>query len=505
MNLFFEPSSHQKQVFDFVKNEKGSAIIEAVAGSGKTTTILEALKFIEFDEHATFLAFNKNIAEEIKERAPATIEVLTLNALGHRSWRNWLGRNPRVNAKKTYDILWGEEIERKFHTDYIREFSSQLGRLVGIAKANGIVPGDRMKVRGQDCEGIKPDTMKQWEHLAFHYDVDFESEHWFKTGVNVAREVLKLSLNQLDEIDFDDQLYLPVIFGARVNRSDVVFVDEAQDVSNIQRILVEKASRGGRVIAVGDSHQAIYGFRGADSSSLINIGKTFNAKTLPLSVCYRCPRQVVQLAQNIVPQIEARPDAPEGIVKSLGVYQAKHFKLYDMVICRNSKPLVQLAYFLIQNDMPITLKGKDLSRPLLTLIKQQKQKTVDGLMKKLREWLRAKVERCTQKNQDPTQYFEKLEIIETILDCCEVETIDDLKREIQRLFNQKPEDCVTLSTVHGAKGLEADRVLFLDADLIPSKYAKQPWQKSQEENLYYVAVTRAKKELYFVNSPKKEF
>jgi superfamily I DNA/RNA helicase len=55
-----------------------------------------------------------------------------------------------------------------------------------------------------------------------------------------------------------------------------------------------------------------------------------------------------------------------------------------------------------------------------------------------------------------------------------------------------------LSTIHKAKGLENDRIFFLCPELIPSKYATQPWQYEQEANLKYVAITRAKQELIYV-------
>jgi len=57
---------------------------------------------------------------------------------------------------------------------------------------------------------------------------------------------------------------------------------------------------------------------------------------------------------------------------------------------------------------------------------------------------------------------------------------------------------IILSTIHKAKGLENDRIFFLAPELIPSKYATQPWQYEQEQNLFYVAVTRAKHELIYV-------
>jgi DNA helicase II / ATP-dependent DNA helicase PcrA len=78
----------------------------------------------------------------------------------------------------------------------------------------------------------------------------------------------------------------------------------------------------------------------------------------------------------------------------------------------------------------------------------------------------------------------------------------DLCRKIDALFNSEQPD-MTLSTVHKAKGLEADRIFLLNPDEMPLKWPnQQAWELQQEHNLKYVALTRAKGELYLVRSPQ---
>src|SRR5690606_18120963 len=101
----------------------------------------------------------------------------------------------------------------------------------------------------------------------------------------------------------------------RVREFDNVLVDEAQDLNVAQRILIRRMLKeGGRLIAVGDPRQAIYGFRGADSDSFRLIGEEFNATDLPLTVTFRCPKAVVAQAQRYVSHIQAHETAPEGEV-----------------------------------------------------------------------------------------------------------------------------------------------------------------------------------------------
>jgi superfamily I DNA/RNA helicase len=61
-----------------------------------------------------------------------------------------------------------------------------------------------------------------------------------------------------------------------------------------------------------------------------------------------------------------------------------------------------------------------------------------------------------------------------------------------------------LSTIHKAKGLEADRVFLLEPKLIPSKFAEKKWQKEQEQKLLFVAYSRPRMELIFINNYLEE-
>jgi superfamily I DNA/RNA helicase len=81
-------------------------------------------------------------------------------------------------------------------------------------------------------------------------------------------------------------------------------------------------------------------------------------------------------------------------------------------------------------------------------------------------------------------------------------TVESLLAKIELMFTDQPEATrLTLSTVHKAKGLEFETVFILDRDkYMPSRYAVQAWQKTQEQNLLYVAVTRAKLRLVYINS-----
>jgi DNA helicase II / ATP-dependent DNA helicase PcrA len=75
-------------------------------------------------------------------------------------------------------------------------------------------------------------------------------------------------------------------------------------------------AEGGRCISVGDENQACYGFTGADADAMDLVAQDWNAVRMPLSINYRCSKAVVRHAQTMVPEIEARDQAPEGSIKT---------------------------------------------------------------------------------------------------------------------------------------------------------------------------------------------
>lgn len=507
--MAFKPSVFQQALFDWITGGSGSAIVEAVAGSGKTTTMVESLKLLDSSKQILFLAFNKSIADELKERAPSYVNCMTMNALGHRAVMKQFGR-VTLDTNKTHMML-----DRMVDTGVLSEQDARFNaanikKLVGIAKSVGLVPAT-----ASDKIALVEDTPQNWDALIEHYDMEFGSEDMSRELVerikqNViewVRIALQMSINETRIIDFNDQLYFPVIFGLNLPTYDWVYVDEAQDISPIQRSLLVKAlKRNGRLVAVGDPAQAIYGFRGADSDSLKNIAKTFNCQTFPLSISYRCPKAVVREAQKFVSHILPADTAPEGIVEDRGLALPEMFQVNDMVVCRNSAPVVQLAYSLISRKIPAKVMGREIGEGLVNLVKKLKAKSLMQLEEKLEVWCARETMKLQQRDPeaDVSKIDDKYECLMCFIEHSGADTIDGLIMAIQKMFGDQAQGVVTLSTIHKAKGLEAKRVFILDAWRMPSKYAKKPHQIEQEYNLFYVAITRAQEQLIYVNMPKKD-
>ena len=205
----------------------------------------------------------------------------------------------------------------------------------------------------------------------------------------------------------------------------------------------------------------------------------------------------------MVPEIQYKEDAEEGIVECLNSYGVNFFTNSDVILCRNTAPLVGLAYNLIVNGVGCRIVGKDIGANLITIIKKQSANTLLELKSDLVVYMeKEKAKYIERKNPMAALNVEDnvtciLNIISKMQDGSVIKLMDF----ITRMFDDTDTNLLTLSTCHRAKGMEYDRVFILDKEkYMPSKYARLEHHLKQEKNIEYVAVTRAKKELYFITT-----
>jgi DNA helicase-2/ATP-dependent DNA helicase PcrA len=476
-----------------------AAILEAVAGAGKTATLIEATKRIPKDQKSIYVAFGKRVVDDIKGRLPSHIPASTMHSIGCRAVMAHFGKriNGRADTRKTFK-LFDEFTQRNTR---LAEYAPTVAKLVSKAKAFGIVPTDV-----PNTYGLVDDTPESWSELIAHFGIEppnFDPTK-LQTAIDIARNVLRMGL-VFDEkhrsIDFDDQLYLCVAYRLPLTRYKWVLVDEAQDISPVQRKMLHNmvAMRTGRLIAVGDPAQAIYGFRGADSDSLGAIASEFDATPFPLSVTYRCPTSVVELAQPYVPHLRAAPRAPQGSIELNRPIDSIDWEPTDLVVCRSNAPLVTLAYQLLRRKIACKVLGRDIGAGVKSLLRKLDANDLPDLLQLAEEH---KIEQTAKliaagKEAQVEGLEDRVETLKAF--AVEARNLYDLERAIDDLFAEDVTEMVTLSSVHKAKGAEAWRVIVLDPRRMPSKGAKQEWEIQQERNIVYVAYTRAKHTLIFAS------
>jgi DNA helicase II / ATP-dependent DNA helicase PcrA len=489
----FIPSAQQAAFLSWCQNGSGSCVLEAVAGAGKTTTLLQAIPLLA--GQVAVMAYNKKIADEIAGKLTARgidwqkAQAGTVHSFGFKALRKALP-GVKVEGSKVSDIVDAMKASIPSAID-----AKALCKVVSLAKQVGV--------------GISSDArdIAVWAAIIDHHDIDL-GEAELSAFAAAASRALTISNAQRDVVDFDDMVYLPLLMRLRFWQFDVVMVDEAQDTNATRRMLARAMLKPrGRLIAVGDRAQAIYGFTGADNDSLDLIRAEFNAIDLPLTTTYRCPKAVVAFAQQWVSHIEAADSAPQGEVSSMsmeafmeapasipGLQQAA-------ILCRNTKPLVSLAMQLIRRKVACKVEGRDVAEQLKKLVRRWKVQYSAQLVERLEAYRVREIEKAKASKKDA-----KIEVINdtvdtilVIVDECNAngqKLVEDVAAQIDALFGDSVSSMLVLSTIHKSKGREWNDVYWLDrAGLCPSKFARLDWQKQQEANLQYVAATRAQKRL----------
>lgn len=505
------PSEMQSGFFQWIDKGHGSAVLIAVAGSGKSTTIVQALPLIPEGRSVHVLAFNATIAKEMRNkitdlgamtrRAFRSVRATTFHSVGFGSLCKHLKVSPQ-------DVQTdGGKLKKLFkrmaaNDELVRLYGSYVPKLVSYAKGEGI-------------NALVRDTDEAWWNLIHHHDLSLEDEEATEgEAVQLARRLLEES-NRVarDErwIDFDDQLYLPVLWRTWFWQNEWVFVDECQDTNPIRRAIAKRMLRpGGRLVAVGDPNQAIYGFTGASHDAIDLIKREFRAIELPLTVSYRCPKVAEALVHEHVPHFKVHDSAPEGWQGEMPIKKAlAEINDHDAILCRQTAPLLALAFTLIAQGRGCTVLGRDIAAGLVSLIEKQRAKGVDNLIEKLEAYRDTACADFMAKGEE-----EKADALNDKVDCILTvasntfgpeRTVPKLCAKIEGMFTDDAgTGLLTLCTMHKAKGKEWKRVGILRFDLCPSKYARQEHQYQQELNLMYVAQTRFQERLYFLQGDHED-
>jgi superfamily I DNA/RNA helicase len=515
-----ELTPQQKAVLDWSDEAEPDSLLnlEARAGCGKTSTLMSLISHLsETGRGNVFIgAFNKSIAGEIKTKLHdadidwKTATAGTMHSAGLKAWRKIAGKGVEIDGDKCRNI-WRKSIEKKDdfeQREILASAESFVVKLVSLSKQRVLEADDldawhatvdHFGLRDELPESVELQRAMRW------------SQWLFRTSMQRCREV----------VDFDDMIYAPIVFDAPCWRHDWVLIDEAQDTNPARRMLALKMlARGGRMILVGDPHQAVYGFTGADSDAMDLMADRFEDVTrLPLNFTFRCPQAVVAEANHYVADLEAHPDNPEGEVRFItkAEFGKEGLEPTDAILCRNTAPLVEMAFDLIRNGIGCRVEGRDIGKSLVAMTKRWKSaKTLAKLADRLHTYRSREVAKAMKKGreQQAQQVEDRCDTLIVMIDAVQASpdyrsSIAGLREYIEALFvTTKPgevPDVVVLSTIHKSKGREWERVFILGANRYqPSPFAKQEWMQAQEANLSYVAITRAQSELIYIEVPLSE-
>jgi DNA helicase-2/ATP-dependent DNA helicase PcrA len=492
-------------------------VVKALAGTGKTTTLVEGLK--EFKgisseltpsslqkavweaiclsrghaDSACFAAFGNDIAAELARRVPPGCEAVTTHKMGFRAVREAIGyRKPNKDAVE--DLI----------CELLEEDLKVLRRTKPVVLAATASLVDKCKLNLVDWKA--PHFDEELAALATRHDIDLNGDEG--EVFDLVPQILEMCLHPEPgrEISFADMLWLPIVLNLPVYRYDLLLVDESQDLNRAQHELAKRAGR--RLIFVGDENQAIYGFAGADSESLPRLQTELEATergciSLPLNVTYRCGKAIVREAQRYVPDFQAHEHNPEGLITMASLERGSQdyrtqVASSDMVLCRVNAPLVSECFKFIASGRKANILGrKDMGEGLIKAVERlwSAGAGAETFVANVDEWLH-KEQKKENARRRPDE--NRLANLQDRHDCLmifsqEANTVGQAIAKINSIFtDDRDNPGIRLSSIHKAKGLESKRVFLLQPKGVgPRADRMQDWQLGQERNLMYVAITRA--------------
>lgn len=500
-NKEFSSSPYQEKIFSFLESGCGNLVINASAGSAKTTTLINCMRFIPADKKVMFVSFNKHIAEEINKQIDNPNAIArTCSSVGYEICRE--------------NEIGIEEVDDEKYNDYIRQNICDL-TIFGEVNSLGRKYSAYMRNIRQLvdlCRYTLNFTSREIGALAEKYGIVP-----IRDEIEVCRNVLIWGENNTKVIDQTDMVWLPSVLNLNTKRilKDFIFIDEAQDISIAQQSLIMKCmKRGARIIAVGDRNQQINVWCGSDEAAIDKFRAMPNTIEAPLPICYRCGTKLIEFANNYSnDKMFPAPNAIEGEIKR--DVSLSEISVGDMVLSRNTAPLIELQQKLLRRNQKVYIQGfKEIKEDYLNLIERDADKkidincfTSDGLFPHLYGMLLDEINRyMTVMGMDEDEalsrpsvlyLYDNIEAIKVLSEG--LITVQELIDKIKIIFSGSSSNAVLLSTVHRAKGLEADNVFIYEPSMLENnRLATKDWEIKTERNLQYVAYTRAKKTLNFL-------
>lgn len=517
------------------KGDQPHIIVDALAGTGKTFTIIESAHRIcginrpgivgtdeqeaiwsaipeKYDpSRVALLAFNSSIATELKEKVPQGVTAQTSHAFCKRllALNSIKGASSRYGVRKQKSLyiladVLNVEYEAMFNK-FKRPYLYYIQKLVSFCKVN------LFEMSGDWNEDVKALRDMEDIHGSVAPKMDSPADEEFIYGK--ALEVYARSHTRTDVIDFDDMIWMPWKLDIDIRPMDLLYVDERQDLNKAQQWVAIKAGR--RLCVVGDVHQAIYGFAGADANACQNLNDALSSSqrgilSFPLTYTRRCPKRVVEYNQAIVPEFRYFPDAIDGSVNFTNEETfLPRVKPGDMVVCRTNAPLFSIALQLFTEGKAFKTTAKSFFKDVSNLVKSFQASNFTELEASLIAWKETQLARCIGSRSEKSVIIEDIyKAIRYAMNICS--TPDQILHRIKVIMGEDEEDerkpkpsseIIFLTSIHQAKGTEARNIWWLHYDLVPHPKARLI---EQEINLKWVAGTRPLENLYLVKSTKKQ-
>jgi hypothetical protein len=394
--------------------------------------------------------------------------------MGHRCWAESIGKDLSLDTKKVPDILRGliDEVPKKEDRNTIWQVFWEVVTGVSTAKIVGYVP-----------EGKFPNARRLVTMETFHSLLDEQPDEFV---IDLIDEILKRSIKAAYQgnVDHNDQVYMPALFGGIFPRFPLVTADETQDFNPVNYALLDKLVKH-RFIGVGDPWQSIYAFRGAVQGGMEALADRFSTTPLNLSISFRCPSEIVKLARWRVPHFKWIKEG--GHVSILNDLNASDIPDGAAILCRNNAPLFAAAVRLLNVGRGVSVAGSEIGPKLIAIMRKLGPESLsqNEVEYAIQTWREEKLAKGSK-------------IAKDIADCMNVfaehgANLGQAVAYAEHLFKQS--GSIRCLTGHKAKGLEFPIVYHLDPWLLDE-------YDEQDKNLRYVIQTRSMDRYYEIDSTR---
>lgn len=218
-------------------------------------------------------------------------------------------------------------------------------------------------------------------------------------------------------------------------------------------------------------------------------------RRMTLSISFRCPKSVIRNAHWRAPHMRWPEWAEEGKVETLEVLRSTDVPDGSVFICRNNAPLFAAAMRFLRSGRGVTIVGSDIGPGLIKVLNSLGEQSLrqEEVLKRLAEWKREKERKTRAKAALEDRYSSLVFFAE------QGPNLGAAIAYAKHLFDSRGP--ILFSTGHKSKGLEWDTVYHLDPQLI-GLWARSDNDIDQEDNVRYVIETRAKRELYKIESER---
>jgi len=542
----FNWNEQQKTVLQCGLEGTENLMISACAGAGKTTLMtgitsqLPSNRTTETGEKKDYrikiMTFNRHLIDALNKSGKLPkgnrITASTTTATAKGILNRWvktrdttaeiiIDRDDKICEKYCYQVAqefncFHEEYETLKNEDYAELLYPVIPETIGEEEVKPIAKlvYNISSLCRKNLTQVSASNYLALKELTEHYNLEPDDYAIaLNDGHYLVLSLLVLSvLNHLTvrfytkyECHFDTMLWLIEELDLYPTPKEIIVVDEAQDSNKAHIRLYERFTQvGARLIAVADKNQAIMGFTGADTEAWETFRKTFHAKEMTLDYTFRCGQIITQLAAYFHPTIKAAPDNPKGRILTISPNEAQTLvQPKDFVLARFIAPLIGWHIWLKQEGKTSKIRGFELAEELIKYARRFEENgsfnyrlCLQGSKERVLELTAQGKDQAADKIRDyyralhNAYYSQKAEFPE----------LRAFSQHISTFFEQSEEETnqIILSTIHRAKGDEADTVFLLECNHLLYQQTRNQCMERQEENLVYVAITRAKKNLYLV-------